>query len=280
MKKKFIACFGALMMIGFAFSALEASAQTYSGYLKLDDGKLKGPDSLHVTITVPEGSYVRDTVYLTRSEARALDKASGGKTYYSTPWMMGVKTNLLSDAIAVPYAGLEFQIAPKMSLDLNGWFTPLNIFHPNKQTNVYGFSPELRWWLGGRAMNKGYFVGLHGNVTWYTLEWRDADGKTVIYQNGTEDMYDTGTKTPAWSAGLTYGYLLPLDRKGHWNMEFFMGIGYASYQQKCIYPAEEEGGKIEYIHEENSYFGITKVGVNLTYSFSLRRVKPGSYRNR
>ncbi len=253
-------------------ASMETEAQTYSGYLKLDDKTFKGPDSMLVSITVPEGSYVRDTVYLSRSEARNMKKAGMGKAYYATPWMFGVKTNLLSDAIIVPYAGVEVQLFDKMSFDLSGWFTPLNIFHPNKQTSVYGFSPELRWWLGGSVMKKGYFVGLHGNVAWYTLEWVDSEGKKVIYQNGIDERLDPGTKNPAWSAGLTYGYLLPLDRRQHWNLEFFMGIGYASYQQKRIYPAEEGGS--HYVHEKNSYFGITKVGVNLTYNFSLRRVKP------
>ncbi len=277
MKRKFIAFFGALLFAGLMSASWSADAQTYSGYLMLDDSRFRGPDSVLVSITVPEGTYVRDTVYFTPGEARALKKIGKGRNYYSTPWMMSVKTNLLSDAIAVPYGGLEFQIAPKMSFELSGWYTPFNIFHPNEQTNVYGFSPEVRWWFGERAMRKGAFAGLHGNVSWYTLEWVDAEGKRVIYQNGTDDVRDTGTKYPSWSAGATLGYLLPLDRRGHWNLELFMGVGYASYRQKCIYPATEEE-EAYFEHEENSYIGITKVGINLTYNFSLRRVKPGYYR--
>ncbi len=270
MKGKFLALLGALM----ALVSWSASAQTYSGYLKLDNRAEKGPDSLLVTITVPENAYVRDTLYLSRSELRDMKRAQSydGKVYYQTPWMFAVKTNLLSDVIAVPYAGVETQLTDRLSLDLSGWYTPVNIFHPNKQTSVYGFSPELRWWLGGDAMQKGYFAGAHANVTWYTLEWVDEEGNKVLYQNGIDDPRDAGAKNPAWSAGLTYGYLQPLDRKGHWNLEFYMGVGYASYQQKCIYTTES--GRPYYRHEKNGYFGITKVGINLTYSFSLRRVKP------
>ena len=89
-----------------------ASAQTYSGYLKLDDTDLKGPDSLLVTISIPEDAYVRDTVFLSRSELRDMKKAGeySHKSYYATPWLMGVKTNLLSDVIAIPYAGAEVQL--------------------------------------------------------------------------------------------------------------------------------------------------------------------------
>ncbi len=253
-----------------------ASAQTYSGYLKLDDTDLKGPDSLLVTISIPEDAYVRDTVFLSRSELRDMKKAGeySHKSYYATPWLMGVKTNMLSDVIAIPYAGAEVQLAKNLSLDINGWYSRWNIFHPNGQTNIYGLAPELRWWFGGRAMTKGYFVGLHANAGWYTLEWRDEEGRKVIYQNGIDDLDDPGKK-PAWSCGLTYGYSQPLDRKGHWNLEFYMGLGYSSYQQKCFVTLED--GKIDYHHEVKNDIGITKVGINLTYRFSLRRVKSDNF---
>lgn len=275
MKEKNVGQFLLIMMIAVMGLCRTASAQTYSGYLKIDDDNVKGPDSLLVTLTIPENAYVRDTVYLTRGEARDMRKASeySHKSYYATPWMMGLKTNLVSDMISIPYAGVEIQLARRLSLDLSGWYSKWNIFYPNEQTNIYGASPELRWWYGGDAMSKGYFIGIHGNVGWYTLEWRDAEGEKIIYQNGIDDLYDSGTMHPAWSCGLTYGYSQPLDRKEHWNLEFYIGFGYASYQQKRVYPIED--GLSYYKHEVNSYVGITKVGINLTYRFSLRRFKPG-----
>ncbi len=276
MKRIIVSCLSTLILTLVSWSA---DAQTYSGYLKLDKkAGSKGPDSLHVTIDVPGNAYVRDTVYLnwfTELFKRRISYDKG-KAYYATPWMFGVKTNLLSDVIMIPYLSVETQVIEKLSFELGSWYTPLNIFYPNKQTSIYGFSPEFRWWFGDKVMSKGYFVGLHANVAWYTLEWRDSDGKTILYQNGTDDLYDAGTKNPAWSIGATYGYSLPLDRKERWNLEFFMGIGYAEYQQKRIYPAEN--GKSYFKHEDEKYFGITKVGVNLAYRFSLRRVKPSGSR--
>lgn len=262
-----------LFVVMFVAVCRTASAQTYSGYLKLDDVSIKAPDSLLVTITVPENAYIRDTVILSRREYKAMRKSGeySSKPYYATPWMLGFKTNLLSDAIVIPYGGLEIQLARNLSLDLNGWYSRWNVFYPNKQTNIYGLAPELRWWFGGRAMTKGYFVGLHANAAWYTIEWRDKDGATIIYQNGIDDRYDSGTKYPALSFGLTYGYSHPLDRKGHWNLEYYVGLGYSSYQQKRIYPAED--GKTYFKHEVNTDIGITKVGINLSYRFSLRRYR-------
>lgn len=281
-----------------------AVAQTYSGYLKIDDINGKGPDSLHVTITVPEMSYktrtiyVVDTVYVDRSaqgqsyvrEPRKSQKPArpqyqrpvkpvkpaeparnSVRSYFATPWMFGVKTNLISDLIAIPYAGFEVQLYDNLSFDLNGWWSKWNIFYPNPQTKIYGAAPEVRWWFGEEMMNRGHFVGLHGMVAWYTLEWKDKDGTTVIYQNGLNDIKDAGSKTPAWSCGVTYGYSLPLDRTGNLGIEFYVGLGYFSYKQKRIIPDEEGWSYFE--HQVHDQIGITKIGANLTYRFSLRRVR-------
>lgn len=254
------------------------SAQTYSGYLKATGEGLEGIDSLYVTITVPESGRKVD-LYGDLSVAPAARKTFSaekpqyvGKGYYATPWMAGIKTNLVSDLLSIPYAGLEIQIARKLSLDLSGWYSRWNIFYPNEQTRIYGGAPELRWWVGnGKTMNKGHFVGLHGMAAWYTLEWRDEEGNKVIYQNGKDDRFDAGSTTPAWSCGVTYGYSLPLDKKGRLGFEFFIGLGYSSYQQKRIYSIPDGGSYFR--HEVKSQIGITKVGVNLAYRFSLRRYK-------
>ncbi len=193
------------------------------------------------------------------------------KPYYDSPWMFGVKTNLLSDAITLPTLGLEIQLADKLSLDVNGWYGTQSTIFKSEQTSIYGASPELRLWLGEKVMSKGVFVGLHGNVCWYTLDWRNADDQVILYQNGTDDPSDPGTLTPAWSCGITTGYSLPLDKKEHWNLEFFMGVGYCSYQQKCI--QTDDLGIITFEHEKNGHAGVTKLGINLTYRFSLRRYR-------
>lgn len=252
------------------------SAQTYSGYLRIIEGDSTGPDSLYVTITVPGSGQTVD-LYGDLSMIAAAEKASrksasdekySHRPYYSTPWMAGIKTNLVSDLISIPYAGVEIQLARKLSLDLNGWYSKWNIFYPNPQTRIYGGAPELRLWLGEEMMKKGHFIGLHGMAAWYTLEWKDKDGTNVIFQNGKDDYRDAGSTTPAWSCGVTYGYSLPLDRKGRLGFEFYIGLGYSYYQQKRIVPED----KI-YSHQVNSQVGITKAGVNLAYRFSLRRVK-------
>lgn len=191
------------------------------------------------------------------------------------PWMMGFKTNLLGDAIVVPSLGCEIQIGKEFSFDLQGFYTNFNVFVPeDKNTNVYGFYPEFRWWPGGKTMKQGQFLGLHAGCTWYTLQWKDG----MLYQNGPADMWEgnyhnAGNSTPAWALGLTYGYSLGLGRNDNWGLEFVLGVGYATYMhntavfQNNIWELVEHSGR-------QTHFGITRAGINLTYRFSIRNVNP------
>ncbi len=244
--------------------------------------------------------YVRDTVYYMK-ETVYMPKnvyTIGGTGYevnpypgyggyrvkkerpvYDTPWMMGFKTNLAGDIIAVPTIGVEIQLARRLSFDFQGFYTGYNVFNvKDKNTNVYGFSPELRFWPQGGTMRKGQFVGLHARCAWYTLEWKDG----LLYQNGPEDMWEgnyhnAGNGTPAWSAGFTYGYSAGFGKKGHWGIEFLVGIGYANYRQNT---AAFNNGIWQLVeHQDKHHFGITRAGINLTYRFSTRRVDPSYYDN-
>lgn len=242
-----------------------ASAQTYSGYLKADEGGLDGIDSLHFSITLHQDNHQETSV-------KHADGRYSGKGYYATPWLASVKTNLLADVISVPYAGFEVQLMDNVSLDLGGWYGQWNLLYPNnRQTRLYGAAPELRWWVGGDMMRKGHFVGLHGMAAWYTLAMENKDGNKVIYQNGTADLDDTGSMSPSWNCGLTYGYSLPLDRQGRFCLEFYAGLGYMKYQHKRIVSLPD--GHKDYEHQVVEGVSLTKAGINLAYRFSLRRYR-------
>ena len=75
-------------------------------------------------------------------------KEECAKRDWDTPWMMGFKTNLAGDAMAVPNLGVEFQLARFMSLDLQAYGTTYNIFVPaDDVAGFYCFAPELRFWV-------------------------------------------------------------------------------------------------------------------------------------
>ena len=226
-------------------------------------------------IVAPKENTTREEVYqqyrtssMTRTEQ---------KKYWDTPWMMGLKTNVIADVMAVPMAGVEFQIGNHVSFDLEAWYTGYNIFcKEDSNTNFYGFSPEVRWWVKGRAMERGSFFGLHANAAWYTLQWTDG----FLYQNGMKDTYqaEAGNNFPAWSVGLTYGYAFALDRKAHWGVEILLGLGYGNYSHnRGLWNGAEQKWTI-HDHQNNTHIGITRAGINLTYRFSLRRVNPDYYK--
>lgn len=185
--------------------------------------------------------------------------ADSVETRRREPWMMGVKTNLLTDVVLLPVLGAEIQIAPHFSFEISGTFTRKNIFFPDKDTNVYGLSPEVRYWMNS-ALRKGHFFGLHVNTLWYTTKW--ADG--CLYQN-------ISNSRPAWSVGATYGYNLRLDRKDHWGLELFLGVGYGQYTQDVgVWNEEHQKWYSKGVGNEQ-YIGVTKIGVSLNYRFSVSR---------
>ncbi len=220
-------------------------------------------------------------VFCQEAVAQASADTEKQKKVYDTPWLMGVKTNLLSDAVVIPELGFEIQLGSHLSFDLDGWFTRTNILCKNEATKIYGYSPEIRWWFGDSIMQKGHFVGLHGNFLWYTLEWRQKDGSTLLYQNGKENEYaqiDAGSRSPAWTFGVNYGYSLALDKKAHWGLEFVIGLGYGKTTHNIgKWDDTHKAAWYYFDHESKSFFGITQLGVNLTYRFSLRRVSPSYY---
>jgi hypothetical protein len=123
--------------------------------------------------------YIRDTIYVhveapEVAVAEEVVETKSQKELHAEPWMMGVKTNLLTDAVAVPSLGIEIQLAKHFSLDLQALGSGYNAFVPaDKDARFIGLSPELRWWFGDRIMRKGGFLGLHANFAWYTLEWKE-----------------------------------------------------------------------------------------------------------
>lgn len=243
----------------------------------------------------PNVIYIRDTVYVVRETVylpvdyahhAAYGNYAQRKTYqprvpvyHDTPWMMAFKTNLLADAMAIPSLGMEIQLAERMSLDLQGWYTGTNMFcREDVNTNVYGFTPELRWWTGSRAMRKGTFIGVHARMAWYTLQWTDG----FLYQNGEEGAHigDAGSSSPAWSVGFTYGYSMPLDRKDRWGLELLLGLGYGKYAQNVGEWNEADRMWNFTEHQDNTHIGITRASINLTYRFSVRKVKPEYYNSK
>lgn len=248
----------------------------------VSDPQLSKVDTVYVRDTViilKETTYMPQVVETPAIQTVVAEVVPRQKKVWDTPWMMGLKTNLISDVLAIPALGVEVQLADRLSLGLSGWYTGYNIFNPSdSHTNVYGFSPEIRWWVRDRAMERGSFFGIHARLAWYTMQW--ADG--YLYQNGMNDDYNVGAgnDTPAWSVGLTLGHSFALDKKARWGLEFVLGLGYGQYRQNLgVWNEENETWNL-HEYQDNTHIGITRAGINLTYRFSTRRVNPDYYKDR
>lgn len=206
------------------------------------------------------------------------------------PWWAAIKTDVASDALAYPQAGVETQLGRHLSLEVMGWYAMMSYIHPCSDHKVYGFRPELRFWTKD-AMTKGFFFGLHGEAVWYAMMTTGKD----LYQNadlcrnpescgrrhffdarfdldndGIKETHNYYHDTPTIAAGVTAGYSVALDRKNHWGLEFLAGFGYIH----TSYNHFRRGNPWEIMTPAaplvKDYFGITRVSVNLSYRFSLR----------
>ncbi len=189
--------------------------------------------------------------------------------------LIGLKTNLICDGLGLPTLGAEFQISRKLSVDIQGTASIFNIFNTSdKGTRIYGFSPEIRYWLdGSETMRRGHFVGVHANGTWYKTQWKNG----LLYQNGPESIWEEGGKnagllSPAWSTGFTYGYSLGLDKKAGWRLEFLIGVGYGQYDKNVAVLNNGVWKPVEFQHKH--HFGLTRLGINLAYRLPTRKRFP------
>lgn len=158
---------------------------------------------------------------------------------------IALKTNIAYDAIAIANLAVEVQCSKHISVEL-----PISVslwdLKQEKGIRTVLLQPEVRWWM--KEAGKGHFFGAHAHIGWFNVKWDDNR-----YQ-------DTGR--PLLGAGLSYGYLLPISK--HWGAEFTLGAGYANMKYNTYYNIDN-GAQID--TESRNYWGITRVGLSLSYRF-------------
>lgn len=165
------------------------------------------------------------------------------------PYYLLVKTNLLYDVFGVANLGAEIRLSEHYSLDIPLIYSPYTISNKYR-LRILALQPELRFWL--KESFEGHFVGIQGTVGWFNV----AIGEKNRYQDN---------KT-LWSAGLTYGYAMPLAK--NWGAEFLISGGYADYSYDIFYNIKNGA---EYNQKAMTYWGVTRVGINLIYKFNLKK---------
>lgn len=171
---------------------------------------------------------------------------------------VAIKTNVLSDAIYNPNIAVEFGVAPKWTIDLSGEFNLWNLSHDRKWKH-WSLQPEARYWLCDRF--SGHFLGVHLLGGQYNVGGIDIPFSFL----GTDFRKLKDTRYQGWfaGAGVAYGYAWALHE--HWNLEAEIGVGW-TYTRYDRFRCAGCGKKIEE-DVPHSYFGPTKVAVNIEYVF-------------
>ena len=168
--------------------------------------------------------------------------------------MVHLTTNLLYDAALVPNVGVEYAFAPRWSAKAHGLYAWWSDDSRHRYWRVAGGSVELRRWLGSKVnafLLRGHHVGVYAGAYKYDFELGD-----------TGNMADFN-----YSAGLSYGYSMPIGRKLSLDMGLsfgYIGGEYTKYEYNDNY-------YIRLADMRRNYVGVTRAEVSLVWHIELGR---------
>lgn len=173
------------------------------------------------------------------------------------PFYMGLKTNMLYDALALPTIGAEVYVGKGWSVGANWTYGWWDNDHRHRYWRAYGGDVNVRRWFGHRAQEKpltGHHAGLYAGVVTYDFEF---GGKGYMGGLPGRTLWDRCN----YFAGLEYGYSLPVGRR--LNIDFTIGIGYMGGKYLEYEPSGDS-----YVWEKTMrmhWFGPTKAEVSLVW---------------
>ena len=170
---------------------------------------------------------------------------------------VGIKTNLIPDALLSPNLGVEIGLARKWSLDLTG---EVNFWKVNGHLWKHWLAqPEARYWFCDRFA--GHFVAVHALGGQYNF----GNLHNNIHVLGSNVSELTHYRYQGWAAGggIAYGYTWVLGK--HWNLEAEIGIGWL-YTKFDKYSCANCGKKLE-SGKHHNYYGPTKLSIAFEYLF-------------
>lgn len=183
------------------------------------------------------------------------------------PFYMDIHTNMLYDALALPNIGAEFYVGKNFSVGANWLYGWWKCDHRHRYWRAYGGEVYGRWWFGRKAHQKpltGHHVGVYGQMYTYDFEW-GKEGEIGGKPGG--NLWDQHM----WSAGVEYGYSLPVARR--LNIDFSLGVGYTTGLYHKYKPADQH-----YVWQSTHrrhYFGPTKAEIALVWLIGCNNTNPG-----
>ena len=165
------------------------------------------------------------------------------------PWYVGVKTNMLYDAMLVPNGGLEIYLGKNWSIDAYWMYAWWKSDRVHNYWRTYGGDVELRKWLGSAARRKpltGHHIGAYAQIVTYDFE-----------------LGGRGYLADRWSyaAGVSYGYSLPVAKR--LSIDFSIGLGYMGGEYKEYLP--QDGHYVWQSTKRRHWLGPTKAEISLVW---------------
>ncbi len=180
-----------------------------------------------------------------------------GEAKVCKPFYMGLKTNMLYDALLIPNIGAEFYVGKNVSLTADWMYGWWDRDRTHYYWRAYGGSLGARWWFGKKAHEKpltGHHLGVFAGVVTYDFEL----GKGGI-------MGGLPHKT-LWDrcnfiSGIEYGYSLPVAKRLNIDFSFavgYMGGKYLKYEPKYGFYIWQSTHRLR-------WFGPTKAEISLVW---------------
>ncbi len=204
--------------------------------------------------------------------------------------LMSVKTNLLFDLAYMPGYN-RFCPIPNVAIE----------FYPLRGHFTYGASFDTPWWKH-YSKHKYFQLRNYQVHTRYYLRRGDIEerkpGKGAAFKGFFFSAYahaylynicfseKRGWEGEGWGAGMGVGYVMPIDRKEHWRLEFGLQLGYLNtlydpYQWRCPVDPDTDANRYYYKWYGNakdfkkrqhsySWIGPTRVEITLSYDLIYR----------
>lgn len=169
--------------------------------------------------------------------------------------VVALKTNMLYDAITALNVEVEVPIGKRWSVaveDVFPWWHSGNKY----AFQMWEMGVEGRYWFkrtDARDVLSGHFGGIYVMSAKYDFQRK----KSINYQG------------EYWSAGLTYGYSMPLGKL--FNLELSVSLGWLSTAYRHYQPSYNYGELIRDPYKQGrfGYFGPTKLKASLVLPVSL-----------
>lgn len=165
------------------------------------------------------------------------------------PLYIGLKTNMLYDALLIPTLGAEFYVGRGFSVTGQWSYAWWSRDARHRYWRYYGGDAGVRRWFGKAAKNKpltGHHLGVYGQIFTYDFE-TGGNG-----QMGAKFNY---------GGGIEYGFALPIAQR--LNIDFSIGIGFIAgkyYRYKPI-----DGHYVWQSTHHRRWFGPTKAEISLVW---------------